>query len=69
MCLHCCIVGEATIRSSFDPGPPIAIFLDNVECDGSEIDLLVCSNDGIGNHNCEAFQHAGAICYCESANQ
>ena len=39
------------------------IWLDNVQCIGSEKELLNCSNNGIGNHNCGHNQDAGVECF------
>ena len=44
-------------------GPGIGpIFLDNVECRGSEASLDVCPHRGIGIHNCDHGEDAGVIC-------
>jgi len=45
-------------------GPGIGpIFLDNVECRGSEESLDVCPHRGIGIHNCDHGEDAGVICF------
>ena len=41
------------------------IFLDNVACRGNETSLLNCSHAGIGVHNCDHTDDAGAACYCK----
>lgn len=38
------------------------IFLDDVQCSGSEIILSFCDHGGIGNHNCGHQEDAGVVC-------
>ena len=38
------------------------ILLDDLDCDGSEIDLLECNHRGLGNSNCEPVELAGVKC-------
>ena len=38
------------------------IWLDDVECTGSEQNLTSCSHKGWGNHNCSHHQDAGIEC-------
>ena len=38
------------------------IWLDGVECTGSENELLNCSHDGIGIHNCYHDEDASVLC-------
>ena len=39
-----------------------SIFLDNVQCSGSESRLIDCSHSGIGTHNCVHSEDAGVRC-------
>ena len=38
------------------------ILLDNVRCSGSELNLLECPQNPIGQHNCGHFDDAGVTC-------
>ena len=38
------------------------IWLDDVNCIGSELNLTSCSHNGWGRHNCGQWQHAGVEC-------
>ena len=38
------------------------IWLDDVQCTGSETHLVNCTNSGIGRHNCEHDEDAGVQC-------
>nr|XP_054773383.1 deleted in malignant brain tumors 1 protein-like [Lytechinus pictus] len=39
-----------------------SIILDDVECDGTEINLFDCPNNGAFNHNCGHYEDAGVSC-------
>ncbi len=39
-----------------------SIFLDDVDCEGSEFALIFCSHNGIGNQNCAHHEDAGVRC-------
>ena len=36
--------------------------LDDVECDGHESSITECNHGGIGDHNCNEDEQAGAVC-------
>ena len=38
------------------------IFLDDIRCNGTESRLINCANVGVGVHNCEHSEDAGAVC-------
>lgn len=38
------------------------IYLDDVDCDGTEASLLSCRHRGIGVHNCEHHEDASVTC-------
>ena len=41
------------------------VWLDDLQCDGSESSLLYCSHSGIAVHNCEHDEDAGVVCSSE----
>ena len=43
-----------------------SILLDEVNCIGVEHELLQCSHDGIGVHDCSHYQDAGVRCESET---
>ncbi|XP_038135029.1 tenascin-X-like [Cyprinodon tularosa] len=59
--LGCGTALEATTQAEFDPGTG-PIWLDNVDCNGTESLLIQCSHNGFGNHNCVHNEDAGVIC-------
>jgi len=38
------------------------IWIDDVQCLGTESDLFTCRHNGIGNHNCEHYKDASVEC-------
>ncbi|XP_052791481.1 deleted in malignant brain tumors 1 protein-like isoform X3 [Mya arenaria] len=42
------------------------IFLDNVQCTGTETNLGECQHNGWGNNNCRHYEDAGVSCYNSS---
>ncbi|XP_033106180.1 deleted in malignant brain tumors 1 protein-like [Anneissia japonica] len=54
---------EAPGSAVYGPGEPGSpIFLDDVACSVSDIDLFDCSHRGLGVHNCNHGEDAGAVC-------
>ena len=62
-----CITGFATALPSAHFGQGTGpIWLDTVFCTGSESELLDCSHDGIGVHNCVHSEDASVRCPSDS---
>ncbi|XP_018601024.1 B-cell receptor CD22-like [Scleropages formosus] len=60
--LGCEGVKEAPGSARFGSGEG-TIWLDNMQCSGSETSLLDCQHGGLGTHNCNHGEDAGVICY------
>lgn len=45
------------------------IVLDNVQCTGTEVTLISCQNNGLGNHNCVHAEDAGVRCLRASSSK
>ncbi|XP_017567284.1 HHIP-like protein 1 [Pygocentrus nattereri] len=56
-------------RAELGPGSnDVSIFLDDVECEGTERTLLHCKRSKLGKHNCSHEEDVGVVCgYKESA--
>ena len=55
------LAAEARLGASFGQGRG-PIFLDNVNCNGTELQLRNCTNRGVGVHNCSHMEDAGVVC-------
>ena len=55
------LAAEAGLGASFGQGRG-PIFLDNVNCNGTELQLRNCTNRGVGVHNCSHMEDAGVVC-------
>lgn len=60
MCTTLSDVTAVTDSTVFGPGQG-PIYLDNVQCTGSEAHILDCASIGIGG-NCQHSEDAGVIC-------
>ena len=54
----------AVTRAGFGQGVD-PIWLDNVDCTGSEENIDSCPHNAWGSHNCAHFEDAGVICLCK----
>ena len=57
-----CTAGATAYSYSYFGGGTGGIFLDNLYCFGSESRLVDCGHSGIGVHNCDHTDDAGARC-------
>lgn len=53
---------KAARNSEFGEGRGLPILLDDVQCNGTESNLLDCTHAGVGKHNCAHYEDAGVIC-------
>ncbi|XP_056152055.1 HHIP-like protein 1 [Lampris incognitus] len=53
---------KASKNSEFGEGNTLRILLDDVQCEGTESNLLDCRHAGVGLHNCAHYEDAGVIC-------
>ncbi|XP_023684566.2 HHIP-like protein 1 [Paramormyrops kingsleyae] len=53
---------RAARRAEFGEGRRLRILLDDVQCQGSEANLLQCQHAGVGQHNCGHHEDAGVVC-------
>ena len=58
---HFSVGAVARGNAFFGPGTG-SIYLDNVQCSGSELTLLSCPSNPIGTHNCGHSEDAGVEC-------
>lgn len=64
VCIRLClmVVGAVALsRATFGAGSG-SIWLDNVQCSGTESSLANCPANAIGSHNCAHFEDAGVRC-------
>ena len=58
---------EAAINSRFGSGEDMPILLDELDCDGSENDILGCRFDPWTKNDCSKKEWAGVVCKTEAA--
>uniref|UniRef100_H3ASX4 HHIP like 1 n=1 Tax=Latimeria chalumnae TaxID=7897 RepID=H3ASX4_LATCH len=62
-------VFEASKRAEFGEGSTLQILLDNVQCNGTENNILECIHADIGKHNCSHKEDAGVRCSYEEHSE
>ena len=56
------LLGAEPRLSSFFGRGRGPIFLENVNCIGTELQLTNCTNSGVGVHDCSHLEDAGVVC-------
>lgn len=60
------IVGARAVRDGFrklNRSDSTPIWLDNLQCTGTEESLIDCRHNGIGIHNCNHEEDSGIVCF------
>jgi len=60
-CLHCCRLVGQVIENRYGAGTG-PIWLDDVDCDGSETNITNCDHRGWGSHNCDHDEDVSISC-------
>ena len=55
-------LGATAYSNSYFGAGTIGIFLDDVGCSGSELNLIDCTHSPFGAHNCDHSKDAGVAC-------
>ena len=62
------LIGAVALTSGFTSGVGL-IWLDNVNCAGTELGLINCPASSIGQHNCDHTEDAGVSCQATPCTQ
>ena len=63
VCRQLNFTGALSVTSNFGAGRG-PIWLDDVECNGTETSIEYCSHGGFGVHNCNHNNDVGVVCAC-----